>query len=86
MLFSAGMEGKIYGWKLDAVFDQERKADEEIEYNEVIFRGMPWREEECIMDLVELTSINQLASASVDKCIRLWDLSLEFNRAPRKVL
>ena len=48
---------------------------------------MPWKEDcECIMYLLELTAIGQLASASVDRKIRLWDIKFDENLEPRKIL
>lgn len=134
LLFSAGMAGKIYGWKLDSLLDEENKTETD-NYHEHLAKGMPWPEEEeqeageageiegsvvsssrrrdlnesrgsassshrartgklapmqrdnlCISHLIELGPIQQLAAASFDKTIKLWDVKFSNNSAPRKVL
>jgi WD40 repeat protein len=84
-LFSAGFEGKIYGWKLNVIFDPERK-EEEVNYQTVLERGMPWKEEDSINDMVELGPIQQIATASNDRKIRIWDIRFDVANEPRKVL
>ena len=140
LLFSAGMAGKIYGWKLDKLLDEENKAESE-SYHEHLAKGMPWPEEDsheshgevletvgegsiasassskrrnmdesrssvsssrkregksakmpiqrdnmCISHLIELGPIQQIAAASFDKTIKLWDIKFSNNLSPRKVL
>ena len=140
LLFSAGMLGKVYGWKLDKLLDEEYK-DENQTYKDHLAKGMPWpeetpsemtveageterslasgssgkrrdinemrssvnssrrketklpgkltpvqRENVCIVHLIELGPIQQLAAASFDKTIKLWDIKFTNNPSPRKVL
>lgn len=86
VLFTAGMEGKVYGWVMDEILNPDRKT-EEIPYTEVLARGMPWKDgDTCIFFLVELTGMQQIATACADKTIRIWDIKWESNISPRKRL
>ncbi|CAG9333906.1 unnamed protein product [Blepharisma stoltei] len=85
-LFSAGMEGAIYGWNVDEILNPDIKS-EEIPYFDVIAKGMPWKDgDECIFHIVELTAMQQIAAACADKKIRIWDIRWESNTKPRKIL
>ena len=86
ILFTAGMEGKIYGWVMDEILNPDRKL-EEIPYLEVLAKGMPWKDSDtCIFHMVELTGMQQIATACSDKVIRVWDIKWENNISPRKTL
>lgn len=86
VLFTAGMEGKVYGWVMDEILNPDKKTDE-IPYTEVLAKGMPWKDSDtCISYMVELTAMQQLATACADKIIRVWDIKWENNIAPRKRL
>ena len=85
-LFTAGMEGKIYGWVMDEILNPDRKT-EEIPYTEVLAKGLPWKDEDtCIFHIVELTGMDQIAAACADKMIRIWDIKFDNNVSPRKIL
>jgi len=84
VLFSAGMDGKIYGWLIQKLLNYK---EQEVPYSEVLAKGMPWSERtECIFYIVELTGMEQIAAASADQKIRLWDIKWEGNKKPKKVL
>ena len=86
ILFTAGMEGRVYGWVMDDILNPDRKS-EEIPYTEVLAKGMPWRDSDpCIFHMVELTGMQQIATACADKIIRVWDIKWENNISPRKAL
>lgn len=76
LLFTGGLERKIYGWKLDLILGPDHKGLL-VSYSEVIAKGFPWRVEDSLMCMTELTTISQLATGSVDRKIRLWDIKEE---------
>jgi len=56
-------------------------------WRNVKMEGTPFEEKECIFALRELPSLHQLASASADSKIRLWDISSSSGKnGPRKTL
>lgn len=86
ILFTAGMDGKVYGWVMDEILNPDRLS-QEINYTEVLAKGMPWKDgESCIFHLVEMTGMQQIATACADKIIRIWDIKWENNACPRKTL
>jgi WD40 repeat protein len=86
ILFTGGMEGKIYGWVMEKILNPDKKG-EEMNYETVLAKGMPWKDgETVIFNLVELTGMNQIATACSDNLIRVWDIKWENNLSPRKRL
>ena len=54
--------------------DSQKKDQEKKEYIKYISERTPWFVGDIILCLIYLGNINQLASGSYDKKIRLWDL------------
>jgi WD40 repeat protein len=90
LLYSASIDGAIYAWKIDKLFlktkadgyydidDGKKKRKKEVphekEYKEFIAERTPWFMGDMILCLTYLPKINFLATGSIDKIIRLWDL------------
>ncbi len=82
VLFSAGIDGAIFAWNMEKIFSndfvdneaQREKEKKEFEYTMYIAERTPWFEGEMILCVIDLPNINFLATGSIDKLIKLWDL------------
>ncbi|KAG7389280.1 hypothetical protein PHYBOEH_007545 [Phytophthora boehmeriae] len=68
VLFSAGVSGVVYAW------DAERMEEKHHMGGEVNGRVLTRSHDDIVLDLLTLPSLESLASASMDRTIRLWDV------------
>ncbi|KAE9113668.1 hypothetical protein PF005_g10008 [Phytophthora fragariae] len=67
-LFSAGVSGIVYAW------DAERMEEKHHMGGEVHGRVLTRSHDDIVLDLLTLPTLESLASASMDRTIRLWDV------------
>ncbi|KAL3658142.1 hypothetical protein V7S43_016774 [Phytophthora oleae] len=67
-LFSAGVSGIVYAW------DAERMEEKHHMGGEVNGRVLTRSHDDIVLDLLTLPTLESLASASMDRTIRLWDV------------
>ncbi|DBA00306.1 TPA: hypothetical protein N0F65_001501 [Lagenidium giganteum] len=67
-LFSAGVSGIVYAW------DAERMEERHHMGGEVNGRVLTRSHDDIVLDLLSLPTLESLASASMDRTIRLWDV------------
>lgn len=53
---------------------QREKEKRDFDYTQYIAERTPWFEGEIILCVIDLPNINFLATGSMDKLIKLWDL------------
>ncbi|KAG3004371.1 hypothetical protein PC128_g19107 [Phytophthora cactorum] len=68
VLFSAGVSGIVYAW------DAERMEEKHHMSGEVHGRVLTRSHDDIVLDLLTLPTLESLASASMDRTIRLWDV------------